>query len=108
MTSTLDQLCIDTRPNLLPARFSAGGKVGGRLHRTGTIASGAATCDFRWKPREPADSQSNGKNIITREAAVAEIARRYRQWTDIFELGQTAAGFSASASVTGLARPLKG
>ena len=48
------------------------------------------------------------KNIIIREAAVAEVARRYRQWTDIFELGQTAAGFSASASVTGLARPLKG
>ena len=25
---------------------------------------------------------------ITREAAVAEIARRYREWTDIFEAGR--------------------
>jgi myo-inositol catabolism protein IolC len=45
---------------------------------------------------------------ITRKAAVAEVARRYRQWVDIFELGKTAADFSARASVTGLARPLKG
>ncbi len=27
---------------------------------------------------------------ITREAAVKEIARRYREWTDIFEKGRKA------------------
>ncbi|MBC7379942.1 MAG: DUF2090 domain-containing protein [Burkholderiaceae bacterium] len=45
---------------------------------------------------------------ITREAAVAEIARRYRQWVDIFELTKAAASFSDGAPATGLARPPEG
>ena len=45
---------------------------------------------------------------ITREAAVAEIARRYRQWVDIFELAKAAASFSDGAPATGLARPPEG
>jgi myo-inositol catabolism protein IolC len=44
----------------------------------------------------------------TREAAVAEIARRYRQWVDIFELAKAAASFSDGALATGLARPPQG
>jgi ubiquinone biosynthesis protein len=50
-------LCVQTFCRL---DFPLAEKWGGRLHRTGTIASGAATCDFRWKPSEPAVSGSNG------------------------------------------------
>jgi 5-dehydro-2-deoxygluconokinase len=45
---------------------------------------------------------------IAREAAVAEIARRYRKWVDIFELAKAAASFSDGAPATGLARPPEG
>ncbi len=34
--------------------FPLAEKWGGQLQRTGTIASGATQCDFRWKPRDPA------------------------------------------------------
>ena len=44
---------------------------------------------------EPLIALRNEK--ITRAAAVAEIARRYRQWVDVFELAKTAAGFSDAA-----------
>ena len=39
---------------------------------------------------------------ITREVAVAEIARRYRQWVDIFERAQAAAPSSIAALAPGL------
>jgi myo-inositol catabolism protein IolC len=42
---------------------------------------------------------------ITREAAVVEIARRYRQWVDVFELAQAAAGSADRADVTGRSTP---
>ena len=45
---------------------------------------------------------------ITREAAVAEIARRYRQWVTIFEAAKTAARFADPASATQSARSLPG
>ena len=45
---------------------------------------------------------------ITREVAVAEIARRYRQWVDIFELAKAAASFSDGVPAVGLARPPEG
>ena len=51
------ELCVQTFCRL---DFPLAEKWGGRLQRTGTIASGAALCDFRWKPREPTDSQLNG------------------------------------------------
>ena len=38
---------------------------------------------------EPLDALRDGR--ITREAAVAEIARRYRRWVDIFERAKAAA-----------------
>jgi myo-inositol catabolism protein IolC len=37
---------------------------------------------------------------ITREAAVAEIARRYRQWVDVFERAKAAAGAPEGAVAT--------
>ena len=40
-------LCVQTFCRL---DFPLAEKWGGTLHRTGTIASGAAICDFRWKP----------------------------------------------------------
>ncbi|MCY7305228.1 MAG: DUF2090 domain-containing protein [Rhodoferax sp.] len=40
---------------------------------------------------------------ITRAAAVAEIARRYRQWVDVFERAKGAAGSSETALATVLA-----
>ena len=42
---------------------------------------------------------------ITREAAVAEIARRYRQWVDVFERAKAAASFPGGAFATGRATP---
>jgi len=39
---------------------------------------------------------------ITREAAVTEIARRYRQWVDVFERAKAAARSSDAAFATGL------
>jgi ubiquinone biosynthesis protein len=44
------ELCVQTFCRL---DFPLAEKWGGRLHRTGTIASGAPVCDFRWKPVEP-------------------------------------------------------
>jgi len=41
---------------------------------------------------------------ITREAAVAEIARRYRQWVDVFETAKAAACSADPASATASAR----
>jgi ubiquinone biosynthesis protein len=41
------ELCVQTFCRL---DFPLAEKWGGSLHRTGTIASGAAICDFRWKP----------------------------------------------------------
>ncbi|MEO8310530.1 MAG: AarF/UbiB family protein [Caldimonas sp.] len=46
------ELCVQTFCRL---DFPLAEKWGGQLHRTGTIASGAELCDFRWKPREPGD-----------------------------------------------------
>ena len=51
------ELCVQTFCRL---DFPLAEKWGGQLHRAGTIASGAAVCDFRWRPREPADSQASG------------------------------------------------
>ena len=54
------ELCVQTFCRL---DFPLAEKWGGRLHRTGTIASGAATCDFRWKPREAAESESSAAGV---------------------------------------------
>jgi myo-inositol catabolism protein IolC len=48
-----------------------------------------------WEPRAALRA---GK--ITREAAVAEIARRYRQWVDTFEQARAAAGVREDAAAT--------
>ena len=53
---------------------------------------------------EPLIAWRDEKN--TREAAVAEIARRYRQWVTIFEAAKTAARFADPASATQSARSL--
>ena len=45
---------------------------------------------------------------ITRATAVAEIARRYRQWVDVFELAQATVSVSDSALATGPAWPPEG
>jgi ubiquinone biosynthesis protein len=45
------ELCVQTFCRL---DFPLAEKWGGQLQRTGTIASGATQCDFRWKPRDPA------------------------------------------------------
>jgi ubiquinone biosynthesis protein len=42
------ELCVQTFCQL---DFPLAEKWGGQLFRTGTIASGAAICDFRWKPK---------------------------------------------------------
>ncbi len=42
------ELCVQTFCRL---DFPLAEKWGGRLHRTGTIASGATVCDFRWEPQ---------------------------------------------------------
>jgi myo-inositol catabolism protein IolC len=47
---------------------------------------------------EPLAALRAGK--ITREAAVAEIARRYRQWVDTFEQARAAAGVPEGADAT--------
>ncbi len=46
------ELCVQTFCQL---DFPLAEKWGGRLHRTGTIASGAPICDFRWMPQKAAD-----------------------------------------------------
>lgn len=66
------QLCVETACKL---DFPLAEKWGGRLERTGTIASGAPYCDFRWyaasvvhEPQEPI-----GRSTAARaEQAVAE------------------------------------
>lgn len=45
---------------------------------------------------------------ITRVAAVAEIARRYRQWVDVFEAANVLARAAAPASAAAAARPPPG
>jgi ubiquinone biosynthesis protein len=49
------ELCVQTFCQL---DFPLAEKWGGRLLRTGTIASGAARCDFRWKPQSRVDLPS--------------------------------------------------
>ena len=46
------ELCVQTFCRL---DFPLAEKWGGSLQRTGTIASGAALCDFRWKAEAPED-----------------------------------------------------
>jgi ubiquinone biosynthesis protein len=52
------ELCV---PGFCRLDFPLAEKWGGRLHRTGTIASEAVVCDFRWKPGEPVDSACDAK-----------------------------------------------
>jgi ubiquinone biosynthesis protein len=49
------ELCVQTWCRL---DFPLAEKWGGQLLRTGTIASGAARCDFRWKPQDRVDLAS--------------------------------------------------
>jgi hypothetical protein len=49
------ELCVQTWCRL---DFPLAEKWGGRLQRTGTIAAGAAKCDFRWRPQDPVDLPS--------------------------------------------------
>jgi ubiquinone biosynthesis protein len=51
------ELCVQTFCNL---DFPLAEKWGGRLERSGTIASGAPCCDFRWYPPEPAQFRPVG------------------------------------------------
>ncbi len=51
------ELCVQTWCRL---DFPLAEKWGGKLQRTGTIASGAARCDFRWKPGGHVDLPSSG------------------------------------------------
>ena len=46
------ELCVQTFCRL---DFPLAEKWGGQLQRTGTIASGAEKCDFRWRPQEVVD-----------------------------------------------------
>jgi ubiquinone biosynthesis protein len=50
------ELCVQTFCRL---DFPLAETWGGQLKRTGTIASGAALCDFRWYPREPPSSRAS-------------------------------------------------
>ena len=49
------ELCVQSWCRL---DFPLADKWGGQLQRTGTIASGAAKCDFRWRPQDPVDLRS--------------------------------------------------
>ncbi|MGP1679749.1 MAG: AarF/UbiB family protein [Burkholderiales bacterium] len=49
------ELCVRTFCQL---DFPLAEKWGGRLERSGTIASGAQRCDFRWHARRPTDSRT--------------------------------------------------
>lgn len=50
------ELCVQTFCRL---DFPLAETWGGQLKRTGTIASGAALCDFRWYPPEPPSSRAS-------------------------------------------------
>ena len=50
------ELCVQTFCRL---DFPLAEKWGGSLARSGTIASGAAKCDFRWKAKDPVDLPAN-------------------------------------------------
>ena len=50
------ELCVQTFCRL---DFPLAEKWGGQLRRTGTIASGAVRCDFRWTPKTPVDVQAS-------------------------------------------------
>lgn len=50
------ELCVQTFCRL---DFPLAEKWGGQLKRTGTIASGAPLCDFRWKPQGTMDAVPN-------------------------------------------------
>ncbi len=51
------ELCVQTFCRL---DFPLAETWGGHLERTGTIASGAQRCDFRWYARRPTDSRTPG------------------------------------------------
>jgi ubiquinone biosynthesis protein len=51
------ELCVQTWCRL---DFPLAEKWGGQLQRSGTIASGAARCDFRWRPLDPNISAESG------------------------------------------------
>jgi ubiquinone biosynthesis protein len=51
------ELCVQTFCRL---DFPLAQTWGGKLIRTGTIASGAERCDFRWYPLEPPNSRTAG------------------------------------------------
>lgn len=76
----------------LTASAGVAGFIGFAVQRMTFWASLIALCDKK----------------ITCEVTVAEIARRYRQGIDIFELAKAAASFSDRALTIGLARPLEG
>ena len=60
------ELCVQTFCRL---DFPLAEKWGGQLLRTGTIASGAVRCDFRWKPLDRVDlASSSGGDEIPRSA----------------------------------------
>jgi ubiquinone biosynthesis protein len=54
------ELCVQTWCQL---DFPLAEKWGGQLFRTGTIASGAALCDFRWKPQDRVDLPTSTSEI---------------------------------------------
>jgi L-2-amino-thiazoline-4-carboxylic acid hydrolase len=55
------ELCVETACKL---DFPLAEKWGGRLERSGTLASGASHCDFRWYPQPPTvsyESEAKGR-----------------------------------------------
>ncbi len=55
-------LCVETFCRL---DFPLAEAWGGQLKRSGTIASGAQRCDFRWYPRSPVDEQEVERPVST-------------------------------------------
>jgi ubiquinone biosynthesis protein len=66
------ELCVQTFCRL---DFPLAEKWGGRLDRSGTIASGAPICDFRWKPQESDDLQASGTGVTAARTGSNEPAR---------------------------------
>jgi ubiquinone biosynthesis protein len=64
------ELCVQTFCRL---DFPLAETWGGQLERSGTIASGAERCDFRWHPREPPGSRVTGtSNLEPRDGVSSE------------------------------------
>jgi ubiquinone biosynthesis protein len=62
------ELCVQVACRL---DFPLAEKWGGRLARTGTIASGAAYCDFRWYPQQPTHrKEAPGVSVINSEGGL--------------------------------------